>query len=234
MASSGESEEDRKIRLDDFRALCHAIGAAFFMWQDVEKAHFNLFLRMLGSPQWEVCAAAYYSIESFAARHTMVGRMAHYFMQEDRFKKHREQWSGLGGGLAKELKDANDNRNKLAHYNLNWDVIKVTENPEDGSVVVEFGPPSLQPLDKDLVSKLIGRTPDKPEHNLTRVQVVEYSQQFVDLGKRLEDFQESLNLPPPQRGLAELLAPQLPTDPLYKRPPLPPKSPPADKPPSAS
>src|SRR6185437_9528510 len=90
---------------DEFVDFCTAVGAAVCMWQNVEKAHFKLFLRMLGAPQWEVAAAAYYSTESFAARHTMVTRMAHYFMQGDMFKEHREQWAGLGGGLQKELKD---------------------------------------------------------------------------------------------------------------------------------
>jgi hypothetical protein len=229
---AGESEETRKQRFDEFRQLCHETGAAFFAWQNVEKAHFKLFLRMLGAPQWEVAAAAYYSIESFALRHTLVGRMAHYFMQDNRYKKHRERWCGVDGGLQKEIKAANENRNKLAHYDLDWTRSKITEEP-DGGVTVVFEEPALQPVDTNLVARLLGWTSDKPEHNLTIDSVRQYSRSFYDLGKRLHDFQESLNLPAPQLGLAALLAGARPWSPLDPPLPFPSKPRPKDDPSSA-
>jgi hypothetical protein len=208
---------------DDAGALFKAIGFALWTWQGVEKAHFKLYLRMLGAPQWEVCAAAYYSIESFAARNAMVWRMAHYFLQGNNYKSHLKQWSGGGKGLYKELKDANDNRNKLAHYTLDWDVVGITKNPDE-TVDVELGPPTWRPVKTDLAAPLMGRTPDRLEHNLTWRAVYEYGNQFAALGKRLDAFQESLNLPAPQLGLDQLLSPPHPTDPLYKPPPTPKQS----------
>jgi hypothetical protein len=216
-----------------FLELCTAIGAAICIWQDVEKAHFKLFLRMLGAPQWEVAAAVYYSIESFALRHTMVSRMAHYYMEGASFKKHREEWAGLGGGLQKELKDAGDNRNKLAHYNIDWNVTTEVTEHADGTVTVVLGPPTLQPMDTDLVARLIGRTPDKPEHNLAVEQIRKYSAEFIILAKRLDAFQKSLNLPRPQLGLAALLSGGNPMDPLWEPPPTPPIPPTKDNPSSA-
>jgi hypothetical protein len=218
---------------DDGATLFKAIGFALWTWQGVEKAHFKLYLRMLGAPQWEVCAAAYYSIESFAARHTMVWRMAHYFLQGDQYKSHLKQWEGVARGkgkakgLYREIKYANDNRNKLAHYTLGYDVVAVRTNPDE-TVDVDLGPPTWRPVATDLAAPLTGRTPDRPEHNLTWRQVFIYAKEFSELGTRLDAFQESLNLPAPQLGLGQLLSPPLPTDPLYKPPQTPKPSGPED------
>jgi hypothetical protein len=233
MGSPEESKEIKDARREAFKLLCTAMGFALFTWQDVEKAHFKLFLKMLGAPEWEVCSAAYYSTESFEARHKMVGRMAYYFMKSDHYESHRAVWCGAGGGLQKKIKDANENRNKLAHYGLAYDVINTTRNP-DGTFKIDLGPSKLQPLDTNLVDRLIGRTPDKPEHNLSHEEVSEYAMYFQDLAEHIKQFQESLTLPPPQQGLDALLAPPIPTGPLSRPPPIPEKSPPTDDPPSES
>jgi hypothetical protein len=229
MASPGETEEQRKKRLEDFHKLCDALGFAFLTWQDVEKAHFKLFLRMLGAPQWEVCSAAYYSVESFAARHSMVGRMAYFFMQGDKFKSQRKIWCGEGGGLQKEIKDANENRNKLAHYGMDFDILDHGEEQPDGSYRFQLSPPRLQPVDTNLVARLAGHTPDKPEYNLSADEIRGYATGFAALGVQLNQFQESLSLPAPQLGLGLLQMLSPPRDPLYRPPPIPKKSPPKDE-----
>jgi hypothetical protein len=205
MSPETSTEESRKA---EFRKLCEAIGFAMMTWQDIEAAHFRLFLKMLGAPKKEVCSAIYYSVESFDARHKMVGRMAHYFMQADSYAPHRAVWSGVDGGLSKKVKDANENRNKLAHYGMDFDVIGQTERP-DGSRVVELSNPRLQPYYENQVSRLLGRTPDRPEHNLSAKEISGYASLFQRVGAEIDDFQKSLTLPPPHQGIG-LLAGLLP------------------------
>jgi hypothetical protein len=66
---------------EDFKSICSAIGSALILWQDVEDAHFRLFVKMLGAPREEICSAVYYSVQSFEARYKIVGRMAHFFLE---------------------------------------------------------------------------------------------------------------------------------------------------------
>src|SRR5262249_14057425 len=144
-----DSDEDRKKRFAQFTTFCRALGLALIAWQDVEREHFKLFLRMLGAPQWEVASAVYYSIESFESRHKMVCRMAYYFMKGEEYKSQRATWLNNEGGLRKDITEANKNRNKLAHYDLDFNVVSRIELP-DGSVQVNLGPPSLQPVTNNL------------------------------------------------------------------------------------
>src|ERR1700687_749332 len=124
----------------EFLDLCRNIGLALVVWQEVEEAHFELFVKMLGSDYNEVSAVVYFSVESFEARRKMVGNMAHYFLTA---KADKTIWNDDKGGLQKALKDANENRNKLAHYNVEEDLLNVDE--EDGVVTVDLGPPRLRP-----------------------------------------------------------------------------------------
>jgi hypothetical protein len=188
------------IELDqmEFWLLCGSIGFAMFTWQTVEKAHFKLFVKMLGAPRWEVCSAAYHSMESFEGRHKMVGRMAHYFMQGREYKKQRAIW----GDLEKKIKDANTNRNKLAHYTLEVDAIGTTL---DGSALIEMKP-RVRPLSANLVDRLVGRIREKAEHDLDVVAIDRYAHEFDDLCKQLHKFVDELPIPKPQEGLDALAA----------------------------
>jgi hypothetical protein len=170
-----------------FEQLCTALGYALCSWQNVEDAHFRLFLRMLNAPNWETCSAAYYSIESFDARHKMVSRVAHYFLKGNYFKSHRETWCGLDGGLDKAIKDANTNRNKIAHYGPDFDDFE-----GDGELLTGLRIPKFRPTQNNLVNRLIGRAGDKPEHNLNVGAIQKYGDQFRDLANHIGQFEDSL------------------------------------------
>jgi hypothetical protein len=191
----------------EFLDLCRHIGLALVVWQEVEEAHFELFVKMLGSDYNEVSAVVYFSVESFEARRKMVGNMAHYFLTA---KADKTIWNDDKGGLQKALKDANENRNKLAHYNVEEDLLNVDE--EDGVVTVDLGPPRLRPHKWNLVSRLRGLTPDKPEHNLSVAEVAGYVREFRKLARRIRDFSSNLTLPPQQGVLERAVAPR--PDPL--------------------
>jgi hypothetical protein len=187
----------------EFLDLCRHIGLALVVWQEVEEAHFGLFVKMLGSDYNEVSAVVYFSVESFEARRKMVGNMAHYFLTA---KADKTIWNDDKGGLQKELKDANENRNKLAHYNVEEDLLNVDE--EDGVVTVDLGPPRLRPHKWNLVSRLRGLTPDKPEHNLSVAEVAGYVREFRKLARRIRDFSSNLTLPPQPGVLERAVAPR--------------------------
>jgi hypothetical protein len=218
-------------RREEFQKLSEAIGFAMIAWQTVEVAHFKLFLKMLGAPQKEICSVVYFSIESFDSRHKMIGRVAHYFLQGDHYDKHRITWAGTDGGLYKKIKDANENRNKVAHYDLYFD-IRISEKPDGGQDYI-LGLPRLAPNPQNLVSHLLGRTADAPGHKLSPEEIKAYASTFQALGTEIDDFQKNLTLPPPQQGLGllGLLAP--PLDLTAPPPPLP-KTPPAKDDPSSA
>jgi hypothetical protein len=175
---------------DNFHNLCYHIGLALVTWQRVEDVHFKLFLRMLNAPISDVSSVAYYSTESFEARHRMVDKMAQYYLAPRYFKKQRKEWP--------EIRDllhaANLNRNKLAHYVVDYDLIGAIQN-QDGTVTVEFTPHRLRPPRWDFVSKLLGRTPDNEQHNLGPEEINKYTREFRQLVDRLELFHVSLSPP---------------------------------------
>src|SRR5450631_3831401 len=105
--------QDADASLKEFEDLCYHVGLAMITWQSVEDVHFKLFFKMLGAPKYEVASIVYYSTESFQGRHKMVSLMTSFFLQS---KKDKTEWSNTTGGLQKEIKEANENRNKLAHY----------------------------------------------------------------------------------------------------------------------
>jgi hypothetical protein len=154
----------------EYLDLCLHIGLALVVWQEVEESHFGLFVKMLGSGYNDVSSVVYFSVESFEARRKMVGNMAHYFLTA---KADKKAWSDENGGLQKALKDADENRNKLAHYSVAEDVIRTIEH-ENGDVTIEFAAPRLRPYEGNLVSRMRGLTIDKPEHNLSVAEVSGY------------------------------------------------------------
>jgi hypothetical protein len=208
----------------DFRSLCYHIGLGLVTWQRVEDVHFKIFLRMLNVPLIDVSSVAYYSLESFDARNTTLDRMAHYFLAPKQLKQQRIKWQGLH----KRLKDGNLNRNKLAHYSVDYDLINMREMP-DGSVVFDVTPHSLRPARWNFVSRLLGRTPDKEDHNLGADQIKRYIIDFRQLVGEMELFHVSIGQPS-EAGL--LPAPPLPPDSTPILPPTLSKSPPEDGQPS--
>jgi hypothetical protein len=183
-----------------YTEMCKALGGALCNWQHVERAHFRLFLKMLNAPNWETCSAAYYSIESFEARHNMVGRVAYYFLKDDRYKSQREWWCGVGGGLQKEIKTANQNRNKIAHYGLSFVEIKpmmhrvVDDRIMEPDGYVKFRFPALRPTPENLVDRLVGRISTNPEHSLGPGRINTYAHQFIRLAQIIGEFEASIKL----------------------------------------
>jgi hypothetical protein len=196
--SSTEPSDPRK-ELDDFSALCYHIGLALVTWQDVEDAHFKVFLQMLNVPLSDVSSVVYYSFESFEARRKMVSSMARYFLAGREFKKQRAYWQVL----EKDLKDANENRNKLAHYQADYDLINQTELP-DGGVRFDVTPHTLRPGRWNFVAKLLGRNPDSPEHNLSSQSISKYIVDFRSLRTRLDWFHVSIG--PNGAAMAQVLS----------------------------
>jgi hypothetical protein len=175
---------------NNFRELCFRIGLALVTWQRVEDAHRKIFLRILNVPLSDVSSVVYYSTESFDARHKTLGRMAAYFLKGPGYEKQRHEWQVL----QKDIKDANENRNKLAHYSADYDLINEREMP-DGGFAFDVTPHTLRPARWNSVSQLLGRTKDKPEHNLGVEEIRGYIIAFRQLEERMETFHVSLDQP---------------------------------------
>jgi hypothetical protein len=181
-SSRAMAESEYPVK-NGFRDLCYHIGLALITWQRVEELHFHIFGRFLDVPLGQIASAAYHSTESFEARHTMLDRMAHYFLAPvpellsrktaRQYKELRIQWQALH----KLLKEANLNRNKLSHYSADFDFLNM-RTVEDGSVIVEFTPYTLRPGSLNFVSRLLGRTKDKKEHNLGVEELKDYTAEF--------------------------------------------------------
>jgi hypothetical protein len=189
---SPDGVRDQEKRFAQFKELCYNLGLAFVTWQELEDAHFNLFFRMLGSSDTEIASVVYYHTESFEARHRLVGYMAQIFLQD---KTHKKVWENDKGGLKKEIKTANDNRNKLAHYAEDFDISDEQITHPDGSITLEVSEPRLRPSRYNTISRLIGRTPDKPEHNLSVKDIRSYVLEFRSLTKKIGEFWASLPVP---------------------------------------
>jgi hypothetical protein len=104
----------------------------------------------------------------------------------------RKMWSNASGsGLQKRIKAANENRNKLAHYSHDFSSAEIHEQP-DGGVTVKFGESRLQPNPMNAVSRLMGRTPDKEEHNLGIEALINLTNEFIVLWGDLTNFASQL------------------------------------------
>jgi hypothetical protein len=189
---------------DDFDFLCRQIGLALMTWQDVEIAHFRIFFKLVGAPTFEIASIVYHHTESFEGRHNMVLRLIeHSLKKEDELRK---LWEDGKVGLYKNVKDANLNRNKLAHYSYDF-MISSVEEMDNGEVVVTFGDPRLQPSPYNMISRLLGRTPDKEAHNLSAATIQTYISDFVKLARRLNEFWEKLPHPVSNPNLQQALGP---------------------------
>jgi hypothetical protein len=142
---------------DEFDVLCRQIGLALITWQDVETAHFRIFFKLLGAPEYSLASIVYHQNESFDARHTMVLRLVQHSLKGQ--PELLKLWDDGKIGLYKNVKDANLNRNKLAHYTHEFMVSSI-EKADDGGAIVRFDQPRLQPSPYNMVSRLLGRTPE--------------------------------------------------------------------------
>lgn len=155
------------------------MGLALAAWQSVEHIHFLLFKRFLGSKQAKIPSIVYHGIESFDSRRVMVDRMAMACLQT---KEGRAEW----GEISKALKDANLDRNKIAHYSVDFDL--VTAETTDGVTELVIGSPKLRPSNLNVVSELLGRLRDSEEHNLGDEALKQYVVRFKALEIRLTNF----------------------------------------------
>ncbi len=194
---------------EDFQELCYHIGLALVTWQRVEELHFHIFGRFLGVPLGQIASAAYHSTESFEARNTMLNNMAQYFLKPHtellprqtlkQFKELRVQWQVLH----KLLKDTSLNRNKLAHYTVDFDLTNM-RTIEGGDIVFDVTPYTLRPGPLNFVSRLLGRTKDKPEHNLGVQELKQYVVEFTQAEQAAAAFLLELGkLPEPHALIGE-------------------------------
>jgi hypothetical protein len=116
----------------------------------------------------------------------------------------RTEWDSINSALGLASAD----RNKIAHYSIEFDFLE-KETKEDGSISLELWQPHLRPSIHNTVDSLKGRTPEKPGHKLTPVEMRSYVNKFNGLGGRLSAFRKSISLPAPQQG-AGLLSGLLP------------------------
>ena len=196
MAKSEEFEQ--------FQEFCYHIGLTLVTWQDVEEAHFKLFFKLIGAPNAEIASLAYHSLDGFQTRHTMIGRMVDSFLRNTSQDEAVQRVWGNADGLQKRLKDANLNRNKVAHYSWETDFISET-HLETGGVIVKFTGPRLQASAYNSVSRALGYTPDKPEHNLNEGTLRTYIGDFRRLATELDAFQRDLKPWPLEPELARAL-----------------------------
>jgi hypothetical protein len=143
----------------------------------------------------------------------MVDRAAREFfktLDKKLAKEANQQWNTIN----KDLKDASEKRNKVAHYSLEYETMTQTSTP-DGGMTVEFGLPRLRPSPHNIVSRLLGRTPDKQEHNLSASELSGYLVEFAKLTARIGRLSLLLPLPQPRLGEGLLRAFALDADPQH-------------------
>lgn len=163
------------------RDLCMRMGIALTVWQNVEDQHYHLFLNLVGVTEGKIPSVVYFSNESFDARRVMVHRMVDCFKTT---KEMRIEWNEL----SKQLKDSAENRNKIAHYGIGYSMYEHPSEKDPQKMELSISPPSLVPSAYNHVSKLLGRTVDMLEHNLSAKEVDGYIRDFGALGNRVLRF----------------------------------------------
>ena len=165
------------------------MGMAMAQWQRVEVAHFLLFRKLLAAPRRDIASIVYHSTESFDARRVMVDRMAQLSLT---IKRDREEWPRLH----KAMKDASLNRNKIAHYSIEYSAVPITL--ADGTPALSFPKPSLQSHPDNVVNRLLGRSSNKDGHKLSVPELQGYIDEFYNLGTWITNFALRLKVAPPQ------------------------------------
>src|SRR5262245_8977662 len=166
---------------EEERDFCMRMGVALAVWQNVETQHYHLFLNLLGIADEKIASVVYFNTESFEARRIMVHRMVECFPTT---KELRVEW----GELSKALKTANENRNKIAHYEISYPVYERGSAVDPKTTVIHIGSPHLTPSLYNQVSRLLGRTSESPAHNLSAEQLDQYIRDFSGLAGRVCRF----------------------------------------------
>jgi hypothetical protein len=173
-----------------------AIGLTFLNWQKVEHAHYLLFNKMAQVSDEDTCSVLYYSPPSFESRRTLVTRIAGCYLSDDWNKKYTK----LNGRLEK----ASTERNYVAHYSLNPEVIF---EGEGSSQTYQIGPPRLTPIKHNKVDALKGRTAENETHVVTVAKMYQYCKTFSVLADDLKEFILAIpDQPHPKRPTANRLA----------------------------
>jgi hypothetical protein len=162
---------------DEFNELCRLMGLALSVWQRLEDRHFMFFHRMLGDRQIEISSMIYHGLTSFEARRQLVDRIAgHFSLTEEA----RSDWDAIH----KDLETAAKNRNKIAHYPIEYADV-TSQELDDSSIEFSFSDPRLRPSSCNYVDAMRGRDPTNPEHNLSAAEIGKYIRSFLEISERL-------------------------------------------------
>jgi hypothetical protein len=183
---------------NEFIDLCTSMGLTLAVWQRLEDQHFLLFVKLLGAPKREICSVIYHGIPGFEGRRVMVDRVVSF---SELTSEQKGEWKNIHSALASAAED----RNKIAHYSVEYDLVQ-KEMQADGSRPVELGSPHLRPSFHNVLKD---RTAEKPGHKLTPAEMRGYVNAFNGLAGRLSALRKSISLPPPRQGLASGLLPFL-------------------------
>jgi hypothetical protein len=186
MAATGVFEIAPSTDMEVLKDFYSAIGEALVMWQRVEESHFRLYLELIRAEDKEVAAIPYFSIESFNGRHKMVGHMISVALGAKNQKKLRIRWSNE---LQKTIKDANLDRNKLAHYGLQISAQDSGILP-DGTLSLTLSEPRFQPSPLNIVSKLQGYISEQETHNLNAAAIRTYGASFYSLRLSILEYSD--------------------------------------------
>jgi hypothetical protein len=104
-----------KEETDELVSLYTCIGLALTGWQKVEEAHYLLFVKLLEPSKAEICSAIYFQFTSFSSRCNMIDKIVQLAIEDEDLK---QQWSEL----SKRSKTEAAERNKIAHYDLHFDI----------------------------------------------------------------------------------------------------------------
>jgi hypothetical protein len=173
--------------LDLLKGFYSAIGEALVMWQRVEEAHFKLYLELIRA-DGEVAGIPYFINESFHNRRKMVGQMIPLALKARSQKTLRARWSDE---LQKAIKDANLDRNKLAHYGL-YISAQSAVDPADGTHSYTLDEPRFRPSSLNIVIKLQGYVPEQEAHNLSAESIRAYSVSFHALRLKLLEYSDQV------------------------------------------
>lgn len=184
--------------------LYYHIGRSILAWQAVEEEHFKLFFRLIGSPFFEKAAVVYYGMGDFRTRHVVIKNLLQITLKDREFNKQRKIWHGHKSDLQTDIENANNNRNKLAHYESFIGArIDPTTSSDEASIVeaptikkIALSGPTLRPSAYNVVSRLLGWTPDRRAHDL-RIETIEsFADSFKSLAQRIDNFRQSCPLSP--------------------------------------
>jgi hypothetical protein len=185
----------------EFKNLCFNMGLALVRWQHVEDEHFYLFQALTGLTGQSICSIIYHSSESFEARRNMVTRLARHRVGCFDVKRKRLANRYINC-LDKQLKDANLNRNKIAHYGFEYGIVGYAEQ-DNGDVSIDFSPPRLQPSPINKISQIQGFSSSDTKHNLSSFNIKQYLIEFGELACTVRKFNCWFFSPPPQREKRE-------------------------------